>query len=200
MLTSWISGLRPGLIATLLGTVAADFFLIPPIHTITFDSSRLVQLSTFVAIAVLISSLNGARRRALAALAAESARLDQRVTQRTAELAAANESLRAEIERRAQSERNFRGLIDAAPDAILVIDNAGRVVKMNDEAERMFGYTRAQLIGQDIETIVPERFHDAYHASRRQYQEAPAPPTIAAELTAKRADGTEFPVEIRIGL
>jgi PAS domain S-box-containing protein len=199
MLTSWISGLRPGLIATFLGTVAADYFLVAPIHTITFDSSRLVQLSTFVAIAVLISSLNDARRRALAALAAERARLDHRVMQRTAELAAANESLRAEIERRTQSERNFRSLIDAAPDAILVIDSSGRVVKMNDEAERMFGYTRDHLIGRDIEAIVPERFHAAYHASRRQYQEAPTPPAIAAELTAKRADGTEFPVEIRIG-
>jgi K+-sensing histidine kinase KdpD len=50
MLSSWISGLGPGLVATFLGTVAADYFLIPPIHTITLDSSRLVQLSSFIAI------------------------------------------------------------------------------------------------------------------------------------------------------
>jgi PAS domain S-box-containing protein len=199
MLSSWISGLGPGLVATFLGTVAADYFLIPPIHTITLDSSRLVQLSSFIAISVLISSLNAARRRALVALAAEGVRLDHRVTERTAELAAANESLRAEIERRDQSERNFRGLIDAAPDAILVIDSDGRVVKMNDEAERMFGYARNQLIGQDVETIVPERFRAAHHAKRQTYQEAAATRTIAGELAAKRADGTEFPVEIRIG-
>ena len=199
MLTSWISGLGPGLVATFLGTVAADYFLIPPIHTITFDSSRLVQLSTFVAISVVISSLNDARRRAIDALTAEGARLDHRVTERTAELAAANEHLRAEIERRSQSERNFRGLIDAAPDAILVIDNDGRIVKMNNEAERMFGYTRDQLIGQDVERIVPERFRAAHHMQRQRYQEAPTTRTIAGELAAKRADGTEFPVEIRIG-
>jgi PAS domain S-box-containing protein len=199
MLSSWLSGLGPGLVATFLGTVAADYFLIPPVYTITFDSSRLVQLSTFVAISVLISSLNDARRRAIDALAAEGARLDLRVTERTAELAAVNESLRSEIERRSQSERNFRDLIDAAPDAILVIDNEGRVVKINDEAERMFGYARDQLIGQDVETIVPERFRAAHHAKRHQYQEAPTTRTIAGELAAKRADGTEFPVEIRIG-
>lgn len=44
MLSSWISGLGPGLVATLLGTVAADYFLLPPIHTLTFDASRVVQL------------------------------------------------------------------------------------------------------------------------------------------------------------
>jgi PAS domain S-box-containing protein len=199
MLSSWISGLGPGLVATLLGTVAADYFLIPPIYALTFDSSRLVQLSTFIAISILISSLNDARRRAMDALAAEGARLDQRVTERTAELAAVNEDLRAEIERRNESERNFRGLIDAAPDAILVIDSAGRVVKINDEAERLFGYARDQLIGQDVETIVPERFRAAHHAARRKYQHEPTTRTIAGELAAKRADGTEFPVEIRIG-
>jgi len=199
MLSSWISGLGPGLAATLLGTVAADYFLVAPIYTITFDSSRLVQLSTFVAISVLISSLNDARRRALEALAAEGARLDHRVTERTAELAAANDNLRAEIARRNQSERHFRGLIDAAPDAILVIDSDGRVVKINDEAERMFGYARHQLIGQDVETIIPARFRAAHHAKRQQYQHVPTTRTIAGELAAKRADGTEFPVEIRIG-
>jgi PAS domain S-box-containing protein len=199
MLSSWISGFGPGLVATLLGTLAADYFLVPPIYTITFDSSRLVQLSTFVAISLLISSLNDARRRAVSALAAESARLDHRVTERTAELAATNQSLRAEIERRNQSERNFRGLIDAAPDAILVIDGNGRIVKMNDEAERMFGYARNRLIGQDVETIIPERFRAAHHAKRQRYQHAPATRTIAGELAARRADGTEFPIEIRIG-
>ena len=199
MLSSWVSGLGPGLVATLLGTVAADYFLVPPIYTITFDPSRLVQLSTFVAIAVLISSLNDARRRAIDALAAEGARLDHRVAERTAELAAANDHLRAEMERRNQSERHFRGLIDAAPDAILVIDNDGRVAKINDEAERMFGYARHELIGQDVETIIPERFRAAHHAKRQRYQDAPTTRTIAGALTATRADGTEFPVEIRIG-
>jgi PAS domain S-box-containing protein len=199
MLSSWVSGLGPGLVATLLGTVAADYFLVAPIYTITLDPSRLVQLSTFVAIAVLISSLNDARRRAIDTLAAEGARLDQRVTERTAELAAANDHLRAEMERRDQSERHFRGLIDAAPDAILVINNDGRVAKINDEAERMFGYARHELIGQDVETIIPERFRAAHHAQRERYQDAPTTRTIAGALAAKRADGTEFPVEIRIG-
>lgn len=199
MLSSWISGVGPGLMATILGTLAADYFLIAPIHTVSFDSARAVQLSTFVAVSVLISSLNDSRRRVLNALAAEGEQLERRVAGRTAELATTNERLRAEIDRRNQSERNFRGLIDAAPDAILVIDSDGRIIKMNDEAERMFGYSRDELLGRDVEAIVPERFRAAHRASRERYAHSPAIRTIAGDLAARRADGTEFPVEIRIG-
>jgi PAS domain S-box-containing protein len=200
MLSSWISGLGPGIVSTVLGTLAADYFLIAPLHTLTFDSSRLVQLSAFVAIAMLISSLNASRRRAVDALAAARSELENRVRERTAELAAANDTLRGEIERRNQSERNFRGLIDAAPDAILVIDPDGRVLRMNDEAERMFGYTRDALLGRDVETIIPERFRAAHHAKRRAYGKAPTTRTIAGELAGRREDGTEFPAEIRVSL
>jgi PAS domain S-box-containing protein len=200
MLSSWISGLGPGIVSTVLGTLAADYFLIPPLRTFTFDSSRLVRLSAFVAIAILISSLNASRRRAVDALAAARSELEKRVRERTAELATANDTLRAEIERRNQSERNFRGLIDAAPDAILVIDTDGRVLRMNDEAARMFGYTGDALIGRNVETIIPERFRAAHAAKRRTYGTAPATRTIAGELTGKRADGSEFPVEIRVSL
>jgi PAS domain S-box-containing protein len=200
MLSSWISGLGPGLLATLLGTLAADFFLIAPLHTLTFDSSRIVQLSAFVAMAVLISSLNDSRRRAVGALANERTLLENRVRERTSELASANDHLRGEIERRNQSERNFRGLIDAAPDAILVIRTDGRIIRMNDEAEHLFGYTRSALLGRDVEIIIPERFRAAHRAKRETYGQAPATRTIAGDLTARRADGTEFPVEIRVSL
>ena len=134
------------------------------------------------------------------ALAIHGAELESRVRERTAELATANDHLRGEIERRNQSERNFRGLIDAAPDAILVIDTDGRVVRMNDEAERLFGYNRDGLLGRDVETIIPERFRAAHHAKRETYGQTPTTRTIAGELAAKRADGTEFPVEIRVSL
>src|SRR4051794_22547352 len=198
MLSSWVGGLGPGIVSTLLGTIAADYFLIAPIHAITFDASRIVQLSAFVAISALISSLNESRRRAVAALAAEHAQLEHRVAERTAELATANDNLRAEMQRRDRSERNFRGLIDAAPDAILVIDSDGRILKVNAQVERMFGYSRDELLGRDLEVIVPDRFRAAHHAKRARYAEAPVTRTIAGELTGKRADGSEFPVEIRI--
>jgi PAS domain S-box-containing protein len=198
MLSSWISGLGPGIMATVLGTLGADYFLIAPIHTISFDGSRLVQLSAFVGISVLISSLNDSRRRAVDALADERAQLEDRVTARTAELANANDSLRAEIERRSRSERNFRGLIDAAPDAIIVIDQDGRIVKINLEAEQMFGYPRDEMLGRDVEAIIPEWLRPAHRTQRERYGENPATRTIAADLLARRADGSEFPIEVRV--
>jgi len=198
MLSSWISGLGPGLLSTLLGILAADYFLIAPIHTLTFDATRVVQLSAFAAIAVLISSLNDARQRANRALAAARAQLEDRVTERTAELARTNEELRDEIERRNRSERNFRGLIEAAPDAILVIDSEGRIIKVNDEAERMFGYARDALLGRDVEVIIPNRFKQAHRVKRARYGQSPSARTISGDLTARRADGSEVPVEIRI--
>src|SRR5438067_1276954 len=198
MLSSWFSGLGPGLVATALGTLAADYFLIAPLHSITFDASRLLHLTVFAGTSVLISWLNDDRRRAVEALDAERVTLEDRVGARTAELASANDRLRAEIERRNRSERNFRGLIDAAPDAIVVIDTAGRVIKVNDEAERMFGYPREALLGRDVEVIVPERFRAAHRTKRERYADASTARTIAGDLAARRADGTEFPIEIRI--
>src|SRR5437588_10587869 len=100
MLSSWISGLGPGILSTVLGTLAAEYFLIAPLHTLTFDSSRLVQLAAFAAIAVLISSLNDSRRRAIGALATERTELETRVRERTGELATANDTLRYAMARR----------------------------------------------------------------------------------------------------
>jgi len=198
MLSSWAGGLGPGIMSTVLGTLAADYFLIAPLRTVTFDASRIVQLSAFIATAGLISSLNESRRRAVDALAAERSQLEDRVAQRTAELRAANEALREEIDGRNRSERNFRGLIDAAPDAIVVIDSAGLITKVNAEAERMFGHPREAMVGHNVELIVPERFRVAHRAGRQRYGDAPVTRTIGGDLTAKRADGTEFPIEIRI--
>jgi PAS domain S-box-containing protein len=198
MIASWISGLGPGLLATVLGTFAADYYLIAPIHTLTFDLSRVVQLSAFVGSAVLISSLNDSRRRALTALAAAHEQLETRVSERTAELARTNDNLHGEIERRSRSERNFRHLIDAAPDAILVIEGGGRIITVNDEAERLFGYGRDMLLGQDVEIIIPDRFKAAHRAKRARYGEAPSTRTISGDLCARRADGTEVAVEIRV--
>ncbi|HET7133013.1 MAG TPA: DUF4118 domain-containing protein, partial [Gammaproteobacteria bacterium] len=95
MLSSWISGLGPGLLSTVLGTLAADYYLTAPLHALTLDLSRVVHLSVFFGIAVLISSLNDSRRRALAAVAAARAELEHRVKERTAELAQSNEDLKS---------------------------------------------------------------------------------------------------------
>ncbi|HET8698359.1 MAG TPA: DUF4118 domain-containing protein, partial [Gammaproteobacteria bacterium] len=94
MLSSWISGLGPGLLSTVLGALAADYYLTAPLYTLSFGVARVVHLAVFFGIALLISSLNDSRRRALAAVAAARAELEERVKERTAELSRSNEDLR----------------------------------------------------------------------------------------------------------
>lgn len=91
-------------------------------------------------------------------------------------------------------------LIEAAPDALLVTDDDGRIVIANAEAERMFGYSRAELVDQPIELLVPERLRNAHARRRATYAEAPVirPMGIGRELMARRRDGTELPVEIAL--
>lgn len=92
------------------------------------------------------------------------------------------------------------GLIEAAPDALLVTDGAGRIVIANVAAEKMFGYPRAGLVDQPIEKLVPRRFRAAHARQRAAYAAAPLvrPMGIGRELVAQRRDGTELPVEIAL--
>jgi signal transduction histidine kinase len=95
MISSWIGGLGPGILSTVLGTAVADYFTIAPLNGPMFDISRLAQMSAFVGLSILVSSLNGSRRRALAAVNHERAQLEARVAERTAELASTNADLQS---------------------------------------------------------------------------------------------------------
>ncbi len=97
-------------------------------------------------------------------------------------------------------DRQLRALLDAAPDAIVAADGHGAIVYVNAQAERLFGYARAQLVGRDVEMLLPERFRDAHPAHRRAYADVPRsrPMGSGLDLRARRSDGTEFPVEISL--
>src|SRR4051794_20565377 len=94
----------------------------------------------------------------------------------------------------------LEGFLEAAPDAIVVIDGSGNIVIVNQLAERLFGYARQELRGMQIEGLVPERFREQHTGYRRNYFREPRtrPMGEGRELAGRRKNGSEFPVEISL--
>jgi PAS domain S-box-containing protein len=94
----------------------------------------------------------------------------------------------------------FQALLDAAPDAIVIVDSAGRIVVVNGQVEHLFGYQRAELIGQPVELLLPERLHTLHMQHRSAYIAAPHTRSMGSglDLAARRKDGSTFPVEISL--
>lgn len=93
-----------------------------------------------------------------------------------------------------------QALLDSTPDAVVVSGSDGKLLRINDQAERLFGYRREELIGQHMRMLLPERLRDEYVARRTRYLERPQPSAVAAadEMYCLRKDGSEFPVEISV--
>jgi len=97
-------------------------------------------------------------------------------------------------------ETKFRGLLESVPDAIVMVNNTGRIVFLNTQALEMFAYEREALIGQPIETLLPDRFKTGHIQHRTRYLSGPRTRAMGAGLAlyGLRGDGTEFPVEVSL--
>jgi PAS domain S-box-containing protein len=98
------------------------------------------------------------------------------------------------------SEARYRGLLEAAPDAMVVVNQAGGIVLLNDQAEKQFGYSRDELLGQQVTNIIPDGFAERLVADGlRSAADALAQQMgTGIELTGLRKDGSEFPIEIML--
>ncbi|MBH8556097.1 PAS domain S-box protein [Nostocaceae cyanobacterium CENA357] len=143
MLSSWYGGLNPGLLATFLSAIACAYFLLPPFYSLAVTGFSVVGLVQFVLVAVLISSLNFALRKA------------RSQAQKNARAAQDNyEFLRQIQDTLRQSEERYRLLIEGVTNyAIFMLDPNGNFTSWNIGAERILGYQEAEIIGQPFERI-----------------------------------------------
>jgi len=130
--------------------------------------------------------------------------LRQPPSSESAALAVAGRELKEERERAVaqlrKSEEKFRGLLESAPDAVVIVDADGRIVLVNTQTDKMFGYSRDELIGEPVEMLVPKRSREAHVGHRTGYYSEPRTRPMGAgrELTGRRKDGSEFPVDISL--
>jgi PAS domain S-box-containing protein len=101
----------------------------------------------------------------------------------------------------ARSEATFQGLLELAPDAIVGVDAGGRIVLVNAQAERLFGWSRAELLGQPVELLVPDQLRELHVGLRQKYLVDPVtrPMGSRQELVGQRKDGSRFPADITLG-
>jgi PAS domain S-box-containing protein len=147
----------------------------------------------------------GERIRAEDELRKMNATLEARVADRTAQLAELNRTLTRDNERFAiaadaarRADERFHLAIEAAPTGMLMMDRAGTIVLVNAQVEKLFGYRREELLGRQIEMLVPERFHGHHPELRRSFFDDPKTRAMGGgrELFGLRKDGREVPIEI----
>jgi len=111
------------------------------------------------------------------------------------------ESQRAEAEReRTDAQRLYRALLEAAPDALIIVGLDGRIILANAQADQMFGYSREEIVGSEVEKFIPQRYRGNHVRHRSDFFAAPSVRPIGAgqQLWGLRHDGEEFPVSISV--
>jgi PAS domain S-box-containing protein len=190
ILSTWIGGTGPGLLAVLLSALSINFYFLEPRYSFSFGLHDLPHLAVFLTSAVLVSSWSAARKRTENALRRARNELEEKVAERTADLSRSNEQLRTEIADRKRAEEALReqaSLLDLTHDTIFVRDMNNVITYWNRGAEEMYGYKREEVLGRVthelLRTIFPaplEEISSELHQTGRW----------SGELIHTKRDGT----------
>jgi PAS domain S-box-containing protein len=178
------------------------------------DFPRQVE-SLLLSVAVIQAAIGLQEARLLSQQKRVATELDQRVAQRTKELAAANDELRKEIAERRQAEERLRleerelkrsearkaAILASVFDCVVTIDHEGSITEFNPAAERTFGYRREEALGKPLaDLVIPSSLREAHRSGLARYLATGETRVLGRrlEMTATRADGSEFPVELAI--
>jgi two-component system sensor kinase FixL len=176
MLAAWYGGLGPGILTTVLATLVAMYWLLPPAGMAVGQTADQLSLGTFVAIGVFISWLNHrlhvaqqAQRSAVATAMAETERLD--------------------------------AILTMTVDGIIVIDARGRIEAFNRGAQDLFGYPEDEVLGRNVSILMPSPHHEQHDNYLERYLSTGEARIIGVgrEVTGRRRDGTVFPVQLSVG-
>ncbi|MGB2628531.1 MAG: PAS domain S-box protein [Candidatus Acidiferrum sp.] len=105
-----------------------------------------------------------------------------------------------DITKKREEEGKFRNLLEAAPDAMVIVNRLGSIELVNTEAEKLFGYPRQEILGQPVEILIPRRFHEIHMMRRHDFVGTPHIRTLieSPSVVGRHKNGTEFPVEISL--
>jgi PAS domain S-box-containing protein len=166
----------------------------------SFDQALVQELARRAALALDNSELYTGSQRL-------NSELEERVRERTAALNVAVEQLQennlalgVEISERQAAEERFRSLLQAAPDATIIVNGQGVILMANQHASVVFGYANAELVGQGVELLLPKAMKARYRQQRRAYMRAPDFRSMGEglDIYGRRQDGSLFPAEVSL--
>src|SRR5882724_643089 len=204
IVTAWIGGFGPGLVAAVLTTLAITYFFLPPVYSLRFDVNQIPHLIVFFVSAFLVSSWSATRSRAETLLRRARNELEIKVQERTANLSESNEQLQTQVaERKTAQEvlqkqavklRDQAQLLELAHDAILVRDLSSAIMFWNRGAERMYGWTREEALGAITHTLLQTEFPRSFEEVQAKFH---AEAYWEGELIHTTRDGSRIVVASR---